>query len=639
MHNALPSAQNGPPPNTESFPWTPSQRKIIEAPSSDRILVDAGPGTGKTATACARIAWLLDHGRIAANEICLFSFTRTAVHELRARIAAYLNDPSDIAALRVATIDSYAWAIHSGFNSHASLTGAFDDNIQHVISLIQKHEGVFDYLSTIRHLVVDEAQDVVGPRCELLLEIINALPDDAGVSIFADEAQAIYGFTEDDSGESVEGTLPEKLREFMSDQFTEYDLSEVHRTDDAALLKVFRDGRKLLKKSASSGAERFESVRKLVEQTNHGPLGAYWDDINPHSSLEPDTLLLFRRRGDALAASSKLGMQPHRIRMSGLPVCIHGWIAVLLWDWTRPDLDIGDFERLWKKRIVPSSAADMQKAWSLLIKAFGRSATRISIHKLVTGLANKSPPYNFAMPEFGDTGPVISTIHGSKGREASDVRLYLPKLSTKKAILGDPAEEARIVFVGATRAQKRLHIGSSSTWASAWCLGSSGRAFTPYPFAKGKKTAQAAVEVGHANDIDAVGLVGKNCYQTSGEALAAQARVMELQQNMAELRAVGTNAHLAWRYKIEIANGDGPICYLSKVLNDDLFKIAEIVDKSSQLGKRKPPAQLNHLHALGIRTLAISPDSPIREQLHAPWRDSGLIAAPMLVGYSMAFFR
>jgi hypothetical protein len=40
-----------------------------------------------------------------------------------------------------------------------------------------------------------------------------------------------------------------------------------------------------------------------------------------------------------------------------------------------------------------------------------------------------------------------------------------------------------------------------------------------------------------------------------------------------------------------------------------------------------------------VRTIALAPDDPVREQLHAPWCDSGLIAAPMLMGYSIASFR
>lgn len=624
---------------SDGLQWTGEQRSVIELPPESRVLIDAGPGTGKTATACARIAWLLSHGGLEASEIWLFSFTRTAVHELRNRIASYLDNPGDIAALRIATVDSYAWAINSGFDSQASLTGTFDDNIQQVIELVQKHEGVFSYLSTVRHLIVDEAQDIVGPRCELLLEIINALPEEAGVSVFSDEAQAIYGFAEEGSHAAVAGTLPEMLREFMADQFSEHDLSQVHRTSDPTLLRVFRDGRMHIRCKAYSGAERLESVRELVEQANHGVLGSYWQDIKQLSADDTDTLLLFRRRGDALAASGNLGVQPHRLRMSGLPACIHGWIALLLWDWTKPDLNADDFEQLWEARVGAVKDGRAKEAWSVLVKAFGRSTSRISVTQLVTKLASGSPTYELTLPEFGYAGPIISTIHGSKGREAAEVRLYLPGPSPDDSADDELDEEARIVYVGATRARSTLQVGCVQSMTVARRLESSGRAFTPWPFSKGKKQAKAAVEVGRLRDIDALGLVGRGLYGSTAEALECQGRVMALQAGMASVYAEATNPDLDWRFRVIAEDGGGQLCYLSPSVGYDLFKIAKFIDQIVHLEKKRPPGRLKHLLSFGMRTLAVSPDDPVREQLHAPWRDSGLIAAPMLMGYSMAYFR
>lgn len=624
---------------SDGVSWTAEQLRIIEASPNSRLLIDAGPGTGKTATACARIAWLLRYGGLEASEIWLFSFTRTAVYELRSRIASYLDTPDDVAALRIATVDSYAWAIHSGFDSQASLTGTFDDNIQRVIELVQNHEGVFSYLSTVRHLIIDEAQDIVGSRCELLLEIIHALPEEAGVSIFSDEAQAIYGFAEEDGHAAVEGTLPEKLREFMSEQFSEHDLSHVHRTTDATLLEMFRDGRKLIRSKRQSGAKRLESIRALVEQTNHGVLGPYWQDIKQFVPDQTDTLLLFRRRGEVLAASGNLGVQPHRLRMSGLPICVHGWIAVLLWDWTKPDLDASDFERLWEERVSSAKDERAKEAWSVLIKAFGRSASRISVTRLVTKLASRSPTYELTLPEFGYAGPIISTVHGSKGREAAEVRLYLPGPSSDDVADEMKGEEARILFVGATRARRSLQVGNAKSISVARCLEPSGRAFTPYPFNKGKKEARAAVEIGRMRDVDAIGLVGRSLYASGIEAREAQTRIMTLKANMVAARAKSTDRSLDWRYRVETEDGEGHLCYLNPTVRYDLSNVAQFLEQCVHLGKSRPPRQLNNLRSFGVRTLAIAPDDPIREQLHTPWRESGLIAAPMLMGYPMAYFR
>lgn len=67
------------------FKWDSAQIKVIEESVSSRILVSAGPGMGKTAVACARVAHMIEQG-VPASGIWLISFTRTAVREIRDRI-------------------------------------------------------------------------------------------------------------------------------------------------------------------------------------------------------------------------------------------------------------------------------------------------------------------------------------------------------------------------------------------------------------------------------------------------------------------------------------------------------------------------------------------------------------------------
>ena len=165
-----------------------SQQLVIQCPRDIRLIVQAGPGTGKTAVACARTAWLIDREGIDPGLIWLISFTRTAVYEIRDRIAKYLDDGERIHAIKIATIDSHAWAIHSGFDSSASLLGDYEDNIQRLLELVKTHEGVREYLRTLEFLIVDEAQDIVGIRADLIVEIIRTLPKTCGVMIFSDDA-------------------------------------------------------------------------------------------------------------------------------------------------------------------------------------------------------------------------------------------------------------------------------------------------------------------------------------------------------------------------------------------------------------------------------------------------------------------
>jgi hypothetical protein len=614
--------------------WTEEQKVIMYAPPEDRILVDAGPGTGKTATACARIAWLIADARLEPTDIWLVSFTRTAVHELKKRIVSYLGNPAAVAGLKIATIDTHAWAIHSGFDEAAKLNGTFDDNIRRVVKLVKSHEGVFEYLSSVRHLVVDEGQDVVGLRCELLLEIINALPHTSGVSVFSDEAQAIYGFAEDAAENTVEGTLPEKIREYLPD-FRGHELTQIHRTADPTLLEVFGGGRKLVRNTQHAGANRLKGVRDLVTATNHADAGLYRDDIRGLPEELTDAFLLFRRRGEVLDASGYLGLRPHRLRMSGLPVTVHDWIAMIFWDWTAAHMLRAEFENRWRTRVGPSEV-DSANAWASLVNAFGESDVRLAVTRMVTRLAGAAPPYELTTPEFGRSGPILGTIHGAKGREASEVRLYVPPPPSKKSTDEALEEEARILFVGATRAKSRLCVGRAASRAMPRRLEGRGRAFTPYPFAQGAPAARSAVEIGRDGDLDAVGLVGREFFSAK-EALTAQQSVVALRARMTAASA-NSMAVAEWRYRICDDQGN-PLGYLSGDVNRDLFAIAKVVNELVRLGKGLPPMGLKHLRSFGCRSMVLAPDDPMRERLNSPWRESGILIAPLILGYPLAYFR
>jgi len=119
------------------------------------------------------VAWLIDHGRISPNNIWLISFTRTAVQEIRNRIGEFLADGTAAYSVRIATLDSHAWMIHSGFDRNTELLGSYDENIRELTRKIKEdRDGLLsEYLQIVEHLIVDEAQDIVGIRADLVMEI------------------------------------------------------------------------------------------------------------------------------------------------------------------------------------------------------------------------------------------------------------------------------------------------------------------------------------------------------------------------------------------------------------------------------------------------------------------------------------
>lgn len=66
------------------------QRRAVEAGEGPVVIV-AGPGTGKTKTLTARIAYLIESGRARPGEILALTFTKKAAEELQQRVRTMLH--------------------------------------------------------------------------------------------------------------------------------------------------------------------------------------------------------------------------------------------------------------------------------------------------------------------------------------------------------------------------------------------------------------------------------------------------------------------------------------------------------------------------------------------------------------------
>lgn len=591
------------------------QRLIVDADCEGRLLVDAGPGTGKTHTACLKVAALITRDDVPPSRIWMISFTRTAVHEIRGRLTSLLGDPADAASVRIATLDSLAWSIHSGFSQDAVLTGNYDDNIEQTLAKIRENSDVREEFERIRHVVVDEAQDIVGVRAELVLAIIDAVAPECGVTVFADQAQAIYGFTED--ADADDNTKIHLVEELEDREFRSVSLTEIHRTNSPTLLRVFRDVRRKVLQKEIAPLTRGAEIRTEIEQLADASLG------NPRdlkfSALPANGLVLMRQRSEVLIASSFNQSTPHRLRMSGLPVRILPWPAILLWDFTERRLTRDAFDRLWHERMAARPEASLfDAAWQCMYETAGESASVIDLHRLRHVLGRSNPPASFTSPEFGDTGPIVGTIHASKGREAEEVFLYLPPLPEQDDEHTDADEEVRVMFVGATRARQKLSVGSSSGRRLGNVEGRFWRKLG------GNKL---QVEIGRSHDIDARGLVGRTAFSTAASAKKAQQRLLRTPV-MNDLFAF-QDRELGWSFALETVD-KVRLGVLSDKVKADLTRIANLCKSWP------PPSFLPHIRSIGLRSIAVRADDSIIDQLHEPWRTSGFLFAPMILGVCLA---
>lgn len=619
--------------------WTSEQLSIIRSAPNSRLLVDAGPGTGKTAVACARVAHLIDTADVDPNEILMITFTRAAVHEIRERIGNYLADASSASRVQIATIDSFAAKVRYGAGEQPSATESFTAGIVAFAGLLGRDADVQAHIAALRHLIVDEAQDVVSPRAEAVLDMINVMPAEAGVSVFADEAQAIYGFAEDEDVKSVlpqGSTLPDCIRQFMGASFDEYVLDKVHRTNDGSLKRLFEDGRRGLRAADVVPSMQYEKVRDLILELRHEEMGNIWESLHEDIADLDDAFILFRRRFDALYASQAMDGEPRRLRLRELPPVVHGWVAKLLWDHTAPDLNRQTFEKLVVERCADWTDEERSAAWESLVEVAGETKFRVNMRVLTQRLSTHRPPTELSVPDFGRGGPLVGTIHAAKGREANTVCLFLPSGSSADSDDAQVREEARILYVGATRARRELRVSASQGPSFSRTLQGSSRVFRTRTGKNGQKYVQ--VEIGMQGDLDAVGLCGRDLFPAAQDVEAGQSWVSLVEDGIYQVECERTHdatRHHEWAFALRFGEEDDPIaCYLAPQVSYDLMAICKLTVG----GRGRTPKRIYHLRSLGVRTLSLAPDDPTRDLLHSPWRESGLMLAPQLVALANVYY-
>ncbi|RWC04223.1 MAG: ATP-dependent helicase [Mesorhizobium sp.] len=603
--------------------WDEDQQLVIEAKPNDYILVSAGPGMGKTAVACSRVAYLVDEEDVADGNIWLVSFTRAAIAEIKARIGDFAEDPSNVFAVKISTIDSQAWKIRYGFSAEVAdkLFGGFDTGINTAIDLMDEREDDFrDAFGDLEHLIIDEAQDITGPRARFLLKLIELLPPSCGLTVFHDPAQAIYDYAE---SEADRLRFTDALREVLGSKLQGYSLKRIYRTNEPALLKLYEDLRLDILGNADVSPADFKAKADMVRSAAGPQQGKQFD----HSALAgyDDALVLFRRRIEVAQASAFMASKgkAHRLRMSGLPRLLQPWLALSLGDSSARYIEETDFLAIMDRleESVPaeflrasSAVGSAAERWQQLRRYATAGSDRVDLHVLRGRLA-AAPPDEFMMTECGHAGPILGTIHASKGREADHVVLQINSTWGSGEGEGNLAEESRVLFVGATRAKRSLSVqgGFAMPFASSTEGGRCYRAMMKY------RTGYQ-VQVGLTGDYDLM----------SAARLGLSAADLGPWQT-----PFGCTADLdkaSWTYRLSDAGGTD-LGRLTKALNNDLFEIGRRYPKRG----RKPPEQIRNLFVLGFGTAVAAAGDDRLASIAGRAGTSGFWLAPQIVGLPMVF--
>lgn len=476
----------------------PVQQAVIDAGVDERLLVTAGPGTGKTQISAMRLSHLVRCG-VRPSQILVLSFSRSAVRTLVRRIEKVSGDADstveDLRHLSVRTFDSWTFRIlrQTGLQPSYLMSRTYEQNIALLADKMSGEERseIRELLAGVRHVIIDEAQDLSGMRCRLVMSLLELVSPPgqpgAGFTVLGDHAQAIYRFAARNGG--TEGRHDDCIRMICAAYRTglrEFDISKNYRATPE-LADATRRLRAILAEDIS-GPEKLRQMQQYLSElpASGQKVSAEWLSNVPEGTLA----ILTRTNGEALrvalqlAGSDPAGPRvPLSLRLAGHSPPVPGWIATLLSPLKSDTLTRNLFRKIYAGRFAELGDAGRRAiclpeedvSWLRLLRACGvaDNATSVSVAQLRERLG-----WPDAFPDDHSTAETrinITTIHQAKGMEFDNVALLTSgpegtadgeaeendaddEVPHSHAADGqsDAEEEASVLFVAVTRAARQL---------------------------------------------------------------------------------------------------------------------------------------------------------------------------------------
>lgn len=411
----------------------PSQRTAAHAEPAVRQVVLSGPGSGKTEVVAALVGHLVtEHELDPDGGLLVISFSRAAVRAVGRRLRS-----ADVpASAAVRTLDALAAQIVVEATGRDVAGMSFDARVAAATRAV--HDGLWDGATEIRHLVVDEVQDVVGLRADFLLALVEALDDGAGFTLLGDPAQAIYDFQLRSTRDTTGSDLLERVAD--SSQVRTVPLTGSYRalTRDARAAVALRDG------AAADLDDAYRGVRDFVEDLV--PLENL-DDLLPLLSTTGTTAVLSATNGEALLLAHELWDRgvPAVVRRPATEPVIDRWVATVLTG--RPTWSRDEF-------IAAHDDDEIARArWKALRTVARAPGAAIDTRRVASALsARRGLPAELVADD--EAGIVVSTVHRAKGLEFDTVVLaqHPPREDDER----DDDQRTRLLYVAVTRARARI---------------------------------------------------------------------------------------------------------------------------------------------------------------------------------------
>ena len=450
---------------------TQEQRAVIEQPADAHVLVTAGPGSGKTHTLIRRIDFLVTEKGLSPAEIQVLTFSRAAVRELRTRLG---EDGGPARGVRAQTFDAWALALLNRIDADTAWEERpFEERIEGASRAIEESAAGDDLGTGLRHLVVDEVQDLVGPRRELVEALIDACAP--GFTLVGDPAQSIYGFTVTERASRAQetGRFFTWVKRTFAGDLVELALTRNFRAAPGEARVALPHGPALQRIAVSGGTDDedlHEELRRALRGTLNLGLDSYGCDVL--RDYNGSSAILSQYNHLALEISETLwksGVDHEFQRSAQDRSAAPPWLVTLFHEVDGTLLRRERFTDLLGAG-AHGTVEGLDRLWNELRRTTGdrRSSNTIDLPRLRRALAQGALADELMVRPRSNL--VVSSFHRAKGLEFDRVvvldpgRLKAGGGSTNAKRRGrqqDPAEEARLLYVAMTRArQELLHLPS-----------------------------------------------------------------------------------------------------------------------------------------------------------------------------------
>jgi hypothetical protein len=494
-----------------------SQDTVVLAPSSKRMLINAGPGTGKTWTLIERIINLVDYQGVDPETILVLCFSKAAVEVIRRRLAnaANQNRVSEVINhVDVRTFDSFASQVLYWVKDDSEYDNLkyyeigrlnYDERISLFIMLVKE---LPELISQCAHFIVDEVQDLVKDRARMVLEIIRSIPIEAGVTLFGDSCQSIYDYQI--GNDSMSSNQFYKVMCERMNNFHYYTFIRNYRQDDT-LAKMGDNYRRviLIGNHKQCDVHFNTTVEKLISKYEVYDAASI-NTCDLSNLIGKGTVgILTRTNGQALKISAALrekGIE-HNLRKRLSDNSLNKWIALIFNEYYHTSIDGEEFAEAYRGVYHAGSGHSEEDIWNILRDTARTSAERIGVREILRGLMTNARSL-LLFSEESDSQLTVTNIHRGKGREFDTVLVENSIFAEEDKTI----EEHKVCYVALTRPKKFIYRVSARAEFMRIDKVGDGRCFKA-DFGRNGKPHLSFFEVGFGYDVDLRSFVRTNGIQ------------------------------------------------------------------------------------------------------------------------------